>query len=224
MRNLPILIFALLSMYFGLNAQDNELNTGPNFGFNVQADELNTGLNFGLNAQDNELNTGLNFRPNAQDDELNTGFGIGYQLVQYQNDFGFGINMISPYFAKKSLGIRLKTNLMFNQNVIDGISDWMAYGNISLGVVGVAGHINEKIRLYGEGGIIAILPSNKFSSTDLLVGGYGLFGFEFFFTSGGNYFIEIGGVGTGATADKVDSKPIYSNGLTISAGVRFIWK
>jgi hypothetical protein len=165
----------------------------------------------------------LNFGLKAQENVLNAGFGIGYQLVQYQNDFGFGVNVISPYFANKSIGIRLKTNLMFNQNVIDGLSDWMPYGNISLGVVGVAGQINDEIRLYGEGGVIGILPSNKFSSTDLVVGGYGLFGFEFFFTNGGNYFIEIGGVGTGATADKVDTKPIYSNGLTISVGIRYIW-
>jgi hypothetical protein len=56
------------------------------------------------------------------------------------------------------------------------------------------------------------------------MGGYGLFGFEFFFTKFGNYFIEIGAVGTGAKADKVASKPIYSNGLTVSTGMRFILK
>lgn len=165
----------------------------------------------------------LNLGLNAQESALNTGFGIGYQLVQYQNDFGFGVDIVSPYFANSRIGIRLKSNLMYNQNAIDGLSEWMVYSNISLGVVGVAGRINEKIRLYGEGGIIGILPSNKFSSTDIVLGGYGLFGFEFFFNNGGSYFIEIGGVGTGATADKVDTQPIYSNGLTISVGIRFFW-
>ncbi len=33
-------------------------------------------------------------------------------------------------------------------------------------------------------------------------------------------YIEIGGVGTGAKSDKVSGKPIYSNGLLISAGAR----
>jgi hypothetical protein len=166
----------------------------------------------------------LHFGLKAQEDQLDSGFGLGYQLVQYQHDFGFGINVISPYFANDRMGIRLKTNLMYNQNVIDGLSDWMPYGNFSLGIVGVAGKVNDRIRLYGEGGFIALVPSNKFSTTNFVPGAYGLFGFEFFFNKGGNYFIEIGGVGTGAIADKVVSEPIYSNGLTISTGIRFIWQ
>ena len=52
------------------------------------------------------------------------------------------------------------------------------------------------------------------------MGGYGLFGFEFFMNSRNNYFIEIGGVGTGAVADKVANSPIYSNGLLINVGFR----
>ncbi len=166
----------------------------------------------------------LHFSLKAQDDQINSGFGIGYQLVQYQNDFGFGLNVASPYFANNRMGVRLKANLMYNQNVIDGLSDWIPYSNISLGLVGVAGKVSERIRLYGEGGLIALFPSNSFSSTDLVIGGYGLFGFEFFFTKGGNYFIEIGGVGTSARADKVVTEPIYSNGLTLSTGIRFFWQ
>jgi hypothetical protein len=166
----------------------------------------------------------LHFGIQAQENQLNSGFGIGYQLVQYQHDFGFGVNVVSPYFVNNHLGIRLKANLMFNQNVIDGLSDWIPYSNISLGFIGVGRRLSENIRLYGEGGLVALFPSNRFSSNDVVIGGYGLFGFEFFFSKGGNYFIEIGGIGTGATADKVETKPIYSNGLTISAGLRFFLK
>jgi len=36
-----------------------------------------------------------------------------------------------------------------------------------------------------------------------------------------SYFAEIGGMGTGAKADKIPSKPIYSNGFTTSAGLSF---
>ncbi len=151
----------------------------------------------------------------------NNGLGIGYQLVQYQNDFGFGLNVITPYFADENMAIRLKGNLMFNQNILDGITTWLPYSNVSLGLIGVAGQASEKIRLYGEGGIIAVMPQQKFSSKSLTFGGYGLFGFEFFFGEMGNYFIEIGGVGIGATADKVPTEPIFSNGLSISTGVRF---
>ena len=35
-----------------------------------------------------------------------------------------------------------------------------------------------------------------------------------------NYFIELGGVGTGAKADKIAFKPIYSNGFLIDVGFR----
>ena len=39
-----------------------------------------------------------------------------------------------------------------------------------------------------------------------------------------NYFIEIGGVGSGATADKVVGNPIYANGLMINVGYRYVFK
>ena len=65
-----------------------------------------------------------------------------------------------------------------------------------------------------------LIPSNEFSSNQFEYGGYGLFGFEFFMNKCCNYFIEIGGVGTGATANKIVLQPIYSNGLLISSGFR----
>jgi hypothetical protein len=160
----------------------------------------------------------------AQVDKVNTGFGIGYQLVQYQSDFGFGVNINSPYFANEHIGLRLKTNLMYNQNVVDGQSQWMTYSNVSLGMIGVAAVINNSIRLYGEGGVLVVFPSSKFSNESFVMGGYGLFGFEFFFSRSGNYFIELGGIGAGTTADKIETKPIYSNGFSISTGFRFSFK
>jgi len=77
------------------------------------------------------------------------------------------------------------------------------------------------MRLYGEGGIIALFPSSRFSGETFILGGYGLFGFEFFFDSKNNYFIEIGGIGTGAVAEKVSGQPIYSNGILINVGYRY---
>jgi hypothetical protein len=87
-------------------------------------------------------------------------------------------------------------------------------------LIGVVGQVGDNIRLYGEGGIIGLFPSDEFSSEDFVIGGYGLFGYEFYMNSWSNYFIEIGGVGTGATADKIENKPIYSTGLVISTGFR----
>ena len=45
-----------------------------------------------------------------------------------------------------------------------------------------------------------------------------------FMDKSSNYFIEIGGVGSGATADKVVGNPIYANGLMINVGYRYVFK
>lgn len=156
----------------------------------------------------------------AQEKAINKGLGFGFQLSQFQRDFGVGLNITSPYFAKEKIAVRLKGNLMYNENVQKSVTTWTPYTNLSLGLVGVSGKIGEYIRLYGEGGILGLIPSDKFSSNKFEIGGYGLFGFEFFMKKNCNYFIEIGGVGTGATEDKIVLQPIYSNGLLISSGFR----
>lgn len=151
---------------------------------------------------------------------ISTGFGVGFQLGQIQDDFGIGINLTSPYFFEDKIAIRLRGNVAWNEHIDVIETTWTPYTNLSIGFIGVGGNLNEYIRLYGEGGIILLFPDNKFSSESMENGGYGLFGFEFFHTPNINYFIEIGGVGTGANADKIQFKPIYSNGLLINAGLR----
>ena len=149
-----------------------------------------------------------------------TNFGIGFQLNQYQKDFGIGVTLTSPYFANDQIAVRLRGNFMFNEHLQDGEITWTPYSNITLGLIGMAKEFQNFMRLYGEGGVIALLPADEFSSEEVVLGGYGLFGFEFFILNKLNYFIEIGGIGTGAKADKIPTKPIYSNGLLISVGVR----
>jgi len=156
----------------------------------------------------------------TQEKSINTGFGFGFQINQFQRDFGLGLNLTSPSFAKDKIAIRLRGNLMYNENVQNSTTTWTPYSNVSLGLIGVGGQIGNYIRVYGEGGVIGLLPSKEFSSKQFVFGGYGLFGFEFFTSSSSNYFIEIGGIGTGAKEDKIASKPIYSNGFLIAAGFR----
>lgn len=156
----------------------------------------------------------------AQEETNRNGIGIGFQLNEYQNDFGFGINANSPYFLYDNVTVRIRANYMYNQAVIEGKADWLPYSNFSLGIASGGKRITESIRLYGEGGVIVLLPPDEISSGSSEMGGYGLFGFEFFFAENGSYFLEVGGVGTGATADKLPTEPIYSNGLTISVGFR----
>ena len=145
---------------------------------------------------------------------------IGFQLGQYQQDFGIGLNLTSPYFLYNSVAVRVRGNLMWHEHVLNTETTWTPYSNLSLGVVGVGGNIGNFMRLYGEGGVMVLMPSDDFSTQSTELGGYGLFGFEFFFNPHFNYFIEIGGAGTGASADKLPTNPIYSNGLIIQAGFR----
>ena len=157
---------------------------------------------------------------NAQEEAVGSGFGIGTQLGQYQDDFGLGLNVSSPSFADDRIAVRSRVNFMFHEHVQDRETTWTPYASFSLGVASVAGNVGEHIRLYGEGGVVGLLPSEEFSSDDFVFGGYGLFGFEFFMDQRTNYFVELGGVGTGAKADRITNRPIYSNGFLVSTGFR----
>jgi len=80
--------------------------------------------------------------------------------------------------------------------------------------------LGDFIAIYGEGGAIGLFPSSDFSEENIVVGGYGLFGFEFLIADNFNYYIELGGIGVDAVADRIPNKPLYSNGFLINVG----WK
>ncbi len=153
-------------------------------------------------------------------------FSYGFNLNQYQDDFGLGLNITSSYFWHNRMAVRLKANYQWLEHIpISGTEyTWTGYENVQLGLIGVGGFIANSIRLYGEGGIMGIFPNSAFSDKNFVFGGYGLFGFEFYMSGKDirvpSYYIEIGSMGS-AIADKLPAKPIYSNGLTISVGIRF---
>jgi len=156
-----------------------------------------------------------------QTTSINNTVNLGFQLNQYQRDFGTGVTLTSPWFANQKIALRARGNLMFHEHLDGEVMTWTPYINTTLGVVSMTGRVGDAIRLYGEGGVAGLFPSSDLSSESFAFGGYGLFGFAFYMTSGSNYFIEIGGIGTGARADEVAGDPIYSNGLVLSAGFRF---
>ena len=157
---------------------------------------------------------------------VNNGFSFGFHLNQFKDDFGLGLNLTSPTIAN-AFAVRLRGNFMYFEHLqfdtpdSSGIQTWTPYSNIMLGMAGFSGVVANHFKLYGEGGLIAILPSAEFSDESNVLGGYGLFGFEFFSSLATSYFIEIGGIGTGASAEKIPGKPIYSNGLLMSVGFRY---
>ena len=145
---------------------------------------------------------------------------IGFNLSQYQKDFGVGLHVISPYFFKETVAIKAGTNMQWLQYFNGTETIQTAYQTIQLGMRGRSHLVTQNISLYGEGGVFIILPNSNFSSHRLELGGYGLFGFEFRIVPRFAYFIELGGVGIGATADKIAGKPIYSNGFLTNAGIK----
>jgi hypothetical protein len=148
-------------------------------------------------------------------------FGIGININQFQNDFGLGVHVLSPYFANNSVAVKLGANLQWFQHIDNNETIWSPYSNIQLGFRSRHQIIQNKIFIYGEGGPVLLKPNATFSTQQTIFGGYGLFGFEFFAIDKLGYFIELGGMGTGAKADKIQSKPIFSNGFTAATGLRF---
>lgn len=147
---------------------------------------------------------------------------VGLNINQFQKDFGIGLHLVSPFFFKKTIAIRLGGSLQWLQYIDDKqTTTWTAFPAFQLGIRGKHPILNEQLQVYGEGGSMLLLPSSKFSSNQFVIGGYGLFGFEFRPKSKMAYFIELGGLGTGAIADKVNGKPIYSNGFMTSTGFRW---
>jgi len=145
---------------------------------------------------------------------------IGFNVSQYQREFGVGVHLISPYFINSKVAGRVGANLQWFEYFDGAETTWVPYQNFQLGLRGRNIVIENKLFVYGEGGLIAIMPNSDFSSKNSEYGGYGVFGFEFKPSSKIAYFIELGGVGTGAKADRIDNKPIYSNGFITNVGFR----
>lgn len=171
----------------------------------------------------------LIFPQEAKVDELPpraANFSLGLTVNEFQNDFGLGIVLTTPYFAKNRFAIRVSANVAFFQGIPENETkaDWIPYQAYKFGFIAVGGEATKSNRLYGEGGIVAIMPNKDFSD-DKVWGGYGVFGFEFFMQKTQeavlSYFIELGGIGTNARAEKIAGQPIYSNGFTISTGFRY---
>lgn len=154
-----------------------------------------------------------NYRPNH--------LSLGFHLNNFQNDFGMGLNITSPYFANGSVALKATFNLAYRDGTLktDTMSNWYPYSSIQFGCVGVGGMVGKHIRTYGAGGIMVMFPNSEFSSTKTEIGGWGVWGFEFILNPMISYYIELGGVGIGARADKMNGQPIYSNGFSTTVGL-----
>jgi hypothetical protein len=148
-----------------------------------------------------------------------TKFEVGFSLNQFQKDFGLGLHVVSPYFLKSTIAVKVGANLQWLEYYDGTETTWTPYQNLQLGIRSRSEIVKNKIYIYGEGGLLTILPNSDFSSSSAEFGGYGLFGFEFKPASNFAYFIDLGG-SSGAIADELDNLPIYSNGFFTNVGLR----
>jgi hypothetical protein len=103
-------------------------------------------------------------------------------------------------------------------------ADWERYGYGSISLLAGITSPTPTTSLYGKAGIVGVVPTDDVAEDyDVGFGALGAFGFEFFFSEQrtGSYFIELGGVGTGAEADALGGEPIYANGFLANVGVRY---
>lgn len=154
--------------------------------------------------------------------ELPTGWSAGYQMIQSGGDFGFGLQVKSVHFFNDAVSIRARANLMFLEHIEGGKETWSPYSQFTLGLTGWGMNLADGLRAYGEGGLVCI-ALNDLSSESLAWGGYGVFGLEFKVGGPLMFFAELGGMGTGATADLLPAQPIVSNGFWASGGLVLYW-
>lgn len=156
---------------------------------------------------------------NEFDPEIYRHASIGYELDRFHNEFGVGMNVTSPFFLDGRLAIQGAIIRSSYNAVIDNEYTWLNYNTYKVGLVG-SHPITSNIRTYGVGGVVYLTPNNQMSDKSSVTGGYGAFGFEFLQDRRVTYFVELGGIGTGARADKLPGKPIYSNGFLETVGFK----
>ncbi|MCO5723908.1 hypothetical protein [Robiginitalea marina] len=149
-------------------------------------------------------------------------FRIGFHLRQLGGDFGMGAHADVPTGAKWPI-LRFAGTWQWME--IPGVQtgfETASYATLRLGAASKSFQIQDRIRAYGEGGLLSVFPSNELSGKDFQLGGYGLFGFEFFASQygGSALFIELGASSAGNDLDAEPGVPSFGAGFWVGAGLR----
>jgi hypothetical protein len=157
----------------------------------------------------------------------NEGFSVGWSIHRFQDDFAVGASASTPSMAARTLRITAGGGVAWYPHARNGAGDetWKIYGHTRLVIEAGRRIQGTPLRLYGFGGP-TLLFIDDLSNDKLAAGGVGGFGFEFFMPKAGrdgpvSYRIELGGIGTGARADRQTGAPIFANGLLIGAAMHF---
>lgn len=156
------------------------------------------------------------------------GFNLGMTLHRFQDDFGAGLLLGTPTFANDTVRITAGGGIAWYPYAIgeSGSQAWLPYYHARLVTEGGIRLQSAPIRLYGFGGFVAVFTPSRLSGDVVHPGGIGGFGFEFYMPTDGrdgpvSYHVELGGIGTGVSADNLPGKPILANGFLATVGFRF---
>ena len=158
----------------------------------------------------------------------NVGSAVGIAVHRLQDNFALSGSWSSPAFSDGKARITAGGGVAWYPygTSASGDQDWVPFGHSR--VVVESGHRvgRAPLRLYGFGGALLVFQSERLSDNVLAVAGIGGFGFEFFAPTSTinapvSYFIEIGGVGSGARATNLPGHPILLNGFMVQSGLRF---
>lgn len=162
--------------------------------------------------------------PASAEDRGARGAAIGWEISSFANNYAFGARVDTPSFANGRLRVQIAGSLAWVQGVPIGETEttWAPYTLLRVGIVRSA-PIGNRLRFYGGGGLALVLPTNDLADERAHGGGYGLTGLELSLPENGRtrWFVELGGMGTGARADRLTNSPIYANGFTIGWGFRY---
>lgn len=152
----------------------------------------------------------------------------GYTIHRLQDDFALGALVSSPFFLHDALRVTLGGGIAWYPHATDdrGREDWAHYGDVRLVIEGGSRGPGDSTRVYGFGGPVLLLLPDRLSSDRVAVGGMGGFGFEHHFRGAGgewpvSYFIELGGIGSGARANALAGSPLLANGFFATVGFRW---
>ena len=160
----------------------------------------------------------INFPLYSEESAFNR-FAGGFNVNSSGGDFGLGFNLTTPYFLNSKVAFRLRSNVAWHSRIKNNNTElWTPYYSISLGVLSKADIVKDRIRVYGEGGVVVYIAPSILASSKYNVGGYGDFGFEFLKSIFG-FFIEAGGI-SGFPGDNLIVEESISNGFFVSTGCR----
>jgi hypothetical protein len=166
-------------------------------------------------------------RPGPRLDTAKENVSLGFDLMRLQDDFGVGGTLSSPTLLHW-LRLTMGGGIAWYPHGIaaNGNEAWDMFGHGRLVVeVGPTFQKGIPVRPYGFGGASTLILPSSLSATQVRFGGVGGFGLELAFMYGERtgpvtYYMEIGGCGFGASADKLPTNPDVASGLLLNAGFR----